>query len=450
MSRSERPRSRVAQASTTASLITLALTLVVPLLIAVVLTRVAHPRPTAVDTSARSVPLERIELGCPTARAVSVLVGSTDGTAGTVSFRPGDSTRSLAAGHILRHRPPDPVTVVGTQQVAPGLTALAMAGTAAAACTSPAAETWFAGVGASPGHASVVELSNPDAGPAVVDITVFGPRGPVDVPDIRGIRVPGGTTASVDLAATLPRRGELSLHLVVSRGRLVSRVRDRVQEIGEPARVEWQPGQAAAATSLVLPGLPPGRGERTVVLANGGADETLAEVRFITRTSSFVPTGLDSTRVPPGATVAVDLGPLWSPDVIGIQVEADAPVIALARSLVGSELTLTAAAPALQETAATPLPPGENRLVLAGARSAGTVVVTTRDARGRQLRRRRVSIAPERALPLALPERAAFVRIDVGATGVSAAVVLADASVVPLTDVLREQVVPAVRPVLPR
>ena len=41
----------------------------------------------------------------------------------------------------------------------------------------PAAVRWFTGVGAGASHRSVLELTNPDAGTAVADVTVLGRAG---------------------------------------------------------------------------------------------------------------------------------------------------------------------------------------------------------------------------------------------------------------------------------
>jgi hypothetical protein len=67
------------------------------------------------------------------------------------------------------------------------------------ACVEPEPEAWFTGVGAGPEHSSVLELVNPDKGPAVADVTVLTPTGVADVSALRGIRVPGASSLTFDL-----------------------------------------------------------------------------------------------------------------------------------------------------------------------------------------------------------------------------------------------------------
>ena len=72
-------------------------------------------------------------------------------------------------------------------------------------------------------HSSVLELVNPDAGPAVADVTVARP----DRPGGRRPRCAGwpcsATAACGSTSAALaPRRGDLALHVVTSRGRLAA------------------------------------------------------------------------------------------------------------------------------------------------------------------------------------------------------------------------------------
>jgi hypothetical protein len=184
--------------------------------------------------------------------------------------------------------------------MAPALSAArADAGPAATSCVAPQPEQWFTGLGAAAKHSSVLELVNPDPGPAVADISLIGSRGPVEAPSLRGITVPGGSSLRVNLAREIPLRGELSAEVVVSRGRLGVFVVDTYDELGRgDAGVDWlaaqQPGE-----DLTILGLPGGPGSRALVVANDGDDEARVVVRVVTSDSAFRPTGLDDIRVPP-------------------------------------------------------------------------------------------------------------------------------------------------------
>ena len=118
----------------------------------------------------------------------------------------------------------DAQVVLGEDALAPGLFATRIGGPRLSAmdCPVPAADQWFTGVGAGATHRSVLELTNPDAGPAVASVGVFGAAGPVDAPRLQGIAVPGRGTVRLDLATLIPRRSELALHVTSDRGRIAA------------------------------------------------------------------------------------------------------------------------------------------------------------------------------------------------------------------------------------
>ena len=69
----------------------------------------------------------------------------------------------------------------------------AMRGLAGTACAVPGTDFWFVGSGAVVGQRGRVYLTNPEAAPAVADITLYGPDGPIDAPAGRGVPVAAGT-----------------------------------------------------------------------------------------------------------------------------------------------------------------------------------------------------------------------------------------------------------------
>ncbi len=133
------------------------------------------------------------------------------------------------------------------------------------------ADQWFTAVGAGATHDSVVELVNPNAGPAIADITVRSPTGVVDVPALRGVSVPGGTSTSARPRPDRAAPGELSLEVHTSRGRLAVHVVDAYDELGTgTSGQDWLPAQPEPATTNLLLGLTGGAGERTLVAGQPG------------------------------------------------------------------------------------------------------------------------------------------------------------------------------------
>ena len=162
-------------------------------------------------------------------------------------------------------------------------------------------------------HSSVLQLVNPDGGPAVADITVLGPQGEVEVPRLRGLTVRGQRLVRLDLALLVPQRDELSVRVQVSRGRLGTSLVDRSEDLsGGAITQEWLAGETAPASTGYLLGVGAGRGARTLVVANGGQDEARVGIRLVTARSEFAPSGLEELVVAPGSTAVLDLSAVLS------------------------------------------------------------------------------------------------------------------------------------------
>ena len=313
--------------------------------------------------------------------------------------------------------------------MAPGLVASRQAeGPAASSCRPPESDQWFTALGAAARHTSVIELVNPDPGPAVADITVIGPRGPVDAPSLRGITVPGGRSIRLDLAQEIPLRGELAAHVEVSRGRLGVHATDSFDELGRgDAGVDWLPAQQPGEDLLLL-GLPAGTGTRSLVLANAGDDEARAVVRVVTEDSAFRPEGLEDVRVPPGSVTRVPLSAILGTAVqdgaVGVQVEATHPLTATLRSFVDGDVSHAVPLPTVTETTQVILPTGRATVLLSSASVGSAEVLARLPGGGKKVQQ--VDLAPGRTVSVELPEDAVLVQVTPTATPVRGAVVVVD------------------------
>jgi hypothetical protein len=348
--------------------------------------------------------------------------------------------------------------VTGADDLAPGLVAgrSQTAPLAAVDCAPPVADQWFTAAGAGATHDSVVELVNPNAGEALADITVRSPNGVEDVPALRGVSVPGQSTTQLDLGQIVPRRGELSVEVHTSRGRLAVHVVDSYDELGAGAQSrDWLPSQDAPATTNLMLGLTKGQGERTLVLANPGADEVRATVQVVTADSVFAPAGVDEIRVPPDTTDAVSLDDVLTQatrsGATGLLVETTGPVTATVRQVVDGDLSLLSPAPAVDATSAAVVPVGAKELLLGGPDAVGVATVTSYAANGKQLDQQRVELTPHGGADLTLPGDATLVVVRPERTSVRAAVMLTDGgtAVVPLRELVLTGLVPDVRPGVP-
>ena len=376
----------------------------------------------------------------------------------TVTTAGQDSAVPVRSGRVSRMPGEGPVVADGDGDLAPGLIGARFGDRRLAAvdCPQPSPETWFTGVGAGTRHNSVLELTNPDAGPAVADVTVLARAGEVPASELRGVTVPGNDSVRLDLANAVPRRTELALQVVVSRGRLAPTVLDENPKLGAtPLTQDWLPPQPEPTRRSVLLGLPAGGGTHNLAVGNPGEDEVRASVRILTADAAFAPEGLDPIRVPPGTVQTLDLsGPVRKAiqdGAIGVEVTASEPVTAGIRSLVEGDLSL--AAPVVR--GGTPMslvvPPGRAAVVLADAAEVGVVTVASWNDAGKQLQEKRLEVKPGTGGKVALPAGAALVQVAPRRTSVHAALLATGdgATVVPFHELVTDALIPDVRPGLP-
>ena len=380
---------------------------------------------------------------------------------GEVEVRLGGDARSVPVrgGRVTAVQPgAGPVVVTGAGALAPALVAgrSGLAPLVATACAPTASEQWFTAVGAGATHGSVVELVNPNPGAAVADVSVWSPNGPLDATGLRGITVPGDSSARLDLAELAPRRGELTVQVTTLRGQLSAAVLDTYDELGGGVRAtEWLPGQGAPTEDSLLLGLARGPGERTLVLGNPGESELRAEIKVVTPRAVFSPAGVEPVRVAPGTTQKVTLSSLLEEvadqGAIGVVVTANGPLTATMRQFVDGDLSLLGPAEPVSSATAVVLPEGRKRLLLADPGSVGVATVTALAADGDRLFSKKLDLEPGTGANIELPTGADLVVLSPEQTTVRAAVlVVADGSAaVRMRELPRTGLVPHVRPALP-
>ena len=353
-----------------------------------------------------------------------------------------------------------PLVVAGADELAPSLVAGRSGGKPLTAtdCRPPSAEQWFTGLGSGATHSSVIELVNPNAGRAVGDVVLWSQAGPLDVPELLGISVPGGDGVTLDLADIVPRRGELMAQVTTSRGRLAVDVADSVDELGTGLIAsDWLAPQPAPDVRNLLLGVAAGEGDRLLVLGNPGEDEVRATVKIVTPSAVFAPTDLEPIVVGPGSTRPVTLTALVQDaardGAIGLLVESTGPVTASLRQTAGDDLSeVTPARPVAGATALV-VPAGKARLLLADPAGVGVATVVALDAKGKELSSKKVELTPATGATVALPAGTALVRLTPERTSVRAALLVTSdkdgVAVVPMRDLLVDGLVPDVRPALP-
>ncbi len=433
----------------------LVLAVVVPLLtLGAAALAVDESAPTPGGSPPTETGLTSLQVVCPESPAGTLGVASARADGDVVlrlGAKRGKVTLTQDATTVVSDR--DPATVVdGRGDMAPGLVATRSDArdTAAVACQPPQPDYWFTGVGASSVHSSSLQLVNPDSGPAIADIEVYGHDGLLDVSALRGITVPGGTATTIDLAEAAPNRRELAVHVNVARGRLGAALLDRVSS--RRTTTDWLPAQSAPATENVLLGLATGAGGRSLVVANPSPDQARVQLKIVGSSSTFTALGLEDLSVPPESVVSVDVGPALrkagAKEEVGLQVSSSVPVTSSLRSSAGGDLTRTAPSAPI-DTAALVVPAGRSTLVLAAPNASGSATVTAYDADGGVLVEKR--LAPKRLTDVALdlPRATSLVVVSTERASLLGAVrVVTDRGVVtlPLTALVVNGLVPSVRP----
>ena len=418
-----------------------------------------------------AVPVVRTALACPdltppAGRSASVRVGlapaATGLRGGTVRTGPvGGPARpsALARGAFqalpagaeaaaVRADGPAAAGLFAARDDTTGHRALGVTG-----CPAPRARWWFTGAGAGLDHDSTLVLTNLDPGPAVVDLTVLGPDGPVDTVAGSGVLVPAGTSRRVALSDLAPRTDELALVVRAERGRVVATVDDTLRGSATARRgQEWLPGTRAPARTLVLAGAPAQAARRTLLVANPTDREAVVEVRLSGRGGAFTPTGFDPVSVAPGTLRAVDLTGVLARagDQPAVLLRSSQPVTASLRSRVGSDLSYATAVDALTGPAAAPVPGGLRvGVTLTAAARATGVRLTAYDARGGQRGGTTLHLGPSATGAWTPPAGTAYVLVRPSRAGsVSGAVAYTGPGVatLPLTPLPLRELRPAVRP----
>jgi hypothetical protein len=230
-------------------------------------------------------------------------------------------------------------------------------GISGVSCVAPAGDAWLLGASTVVGAHSELRLTNTDDVPALIDVNLFGTKGPVTAPGSLGIAVAARSTKVVALERLAPEERLLLAHVQSRSGRVASALRVQVQTAATPQGVDWVPQAAAPSRVSVVPGVISGSGPRRLVLANPGDNDASAEVHVVLGTREFVPRGLSAVSVPAGQVVAVDLATALNSKAGGVYVKSDRPVVAGVSMSTGprvngfAELAWTAAAPGLTDPA---------------------------------------------------------------------------------------------------
>lgn len=328
--------------------------------------------------------------------AVSLASGSQEAAAGTLTalggveqlgaLTPGDGAgdsylTAPGAPVVVRADPtgtaPARVAGVSSSVVSAG----DLRGLAAASCQRPATELWLVGGSTSLESSAQLVIDNAGSTTADVQVSVWGPSGPVELAGGAQHLVPPAAEKVLVLPAMAAEQRRLVVRVVASGGSVAAHVQD--------SRLT---GFTAAGTELVVPGALPSRRQVVagiVVPASEPAQADAATLRVLVpgdvgTTARVALLGPGGVAALPGADV-VDLGAGEVTDLslaglpagtYAAVVDADVPVVAAAmvtRPGLAGELDDT---PTLERAWAASAEPGHGGVVALPVGVSATVLVT--------------------------------------------------------------------------
>ncbi|HSS67723.1 MAG TPA: DUF5719 family protein [Nocardioidaceae bacterium] len=310
------------------------------------------PRPTAdasVDASADPGTLSVSPLGDPSKQL---------GTASEIGV---PVTRSLGVAHGPS------VVAEATGRMSAGAAAFQSSvedgekhsGRAVAACSAGSDDWWFNGADTSVGSTSRLVLTNTTPAIAVVDVELFGPKGPSLTVGQRGIALAPDSRESLDLARFAPNLDTVTVHVLATEGLVTAAVETTRIDGVTPAGSEWLPPASAPDTDVVIDAAVDGSATQDLQIVNPADVGALVQVQVIEDTGPFVPAGLESVRVAPGSVTTVKLGKISHNDPVSVRLTSSTAVTGAVVSTAkgGADYAVSSPSPLLTGQAVLPVIP---------------------------------------------------------------------------------------------
>ncbi len=304
-------------------------------------------------------PITSADLVCPvpaTAKGVSqavITAGALGHQTGTLSLYKlaGSLTapplaEALAGSATLRYTVPvgkaAPLLLRATGSYAPGLTASVTtrvgAGTGRSlqrtSCTAAGPDAWFVGGGASIGRRSVLSLTNIDAAPATVDVTLYTAAG-IQLPTpVQGVTISPRSQLTFALDLLAPGVPATAVHVLTRSGRVASALSDTQVNGLVALGADWVPAAQPPGLSAVVVGVPgDADAKRTLSLVVPGQDDAVVNVRLLTADGTLSPDDLQGLSVPSGKLTSLPVAAPAGSGPFSVVVESDRPLVAGVRTV---------------------------------------------------------------------------------------------------------------------
>lgn len=265
-------------------------------------------------------------------------------------------------------------------------------------CPGIVDDAWMLGLGSGGKHFSTLILTNLADSPAAVDVSLWSPKGEIDAVDSEGIVVKPFSVRRIRLDDLAAGESELAMHVHRRRGSLSAVVNDT--STATYRGTEPVSATASPRRRQVIGGLVEGAAGRTLMVLNPGKSTARVGVQVIGSKNTFVPSGLDTIKVPAGTVRSVEVPHGAGSGRQALQLISDHPVSATVRMSPGAkDYAYAESVPALDGPAIVPVALGKGvrrpDLVLTAPGPAASVEVTAHDASMKQLATKTVAVAAE-------------------------------------------------------
>lgn len=226
---------------------------------------------------------------------------------------------------------------------------LDVSGLAASECLSPGRSAWLVGGSTTVGRTTWIVLSNADVVDAVVDLRLWGERGPIEAVGVSGIIVAAGTQRVVPLAGIAVDEPSPVVQVTSSGGSIAATLQTSIVRGLDPDGLSVITPVASPAARHVIPALPViGLEAALERFSADGAADAFTALRMLA--PGDVPVDVTVTLVPEQGALGLTTQTTLDPGVVldlpfsdltdgeyGVVVEASAPIVVAARtSVVGT------------------------------------------------------------------------------------------------------------------
>jgi hypothetical protein len=341
-----------------------------------------------------SVPVTQSSYACPAGSIITVASGQVEaGTSATAEVLPSRTPdETLAGADGWRTAVVDGEGVVVDQQGRGSGAVGYFSGTAPAsgggglvvgACTGIVDDAWLLGLGSGNGHFSTLILTNLAGSSASVDLSLWGPEGPVDAVDADGIVIEPHSVRRIRLDELAAGESEIAVHLTRRRGSVSAVVNDT--STSAPRGTEPISAAQSPRRTQVVGGLVEGASGRTLLVLNPGTSTARVDVEVVGQEGTFTPEGLEQVSVAGGTVQAVTIPASAGAEPQALRLTSDQPVSATVRSApTSADIAYAESTPALTGPTVVPVALGDRsslpQLVLTAAEGAASVEVQAFDA----------------------------------------------------------------------